>query len=413
MKSARTFGFYTDCAGYGILENLSDGLFVLNRKLVVRLFNAQAERLLARSRTEVVGRRLGEVFPEARRTLFEEKCLHALRNNAFISFEVHFDGESLAGWYDVRVHPFPGGVIVFFQVATERKRREQILTDSESRYKALARNFPNGRIFLFDAALACLVAEGRELEAIPFQDGSAAGRHLSELLSPLMFAELRHSLLEVFHGAARAAEIRFGERTYETTMAPVRDEDGRVSSGLLVVIDISDRKQLENDLRELASRDGLTGILNHRGFWEAAWREFERRARSGGPISFICIDLDDFKLINDAHGHEAGDAVLRAFAGHLERMVRGADVVGRLGGDEFAVLLPGADLAQAGLVADRLVSGLENMRIAGLRMTASAGVAVSAGALPDARNVFREADQAMYQAKLKGKNRYCLVGSCG
>jgi diguanylate cyclase (GGDEF)-like protein len=111
-------------------------------------------------------------------------------------------------------------------------------------------------------------------------------------------------------------------------------------------------------LRELARTDDLTGVLNRRAFFERVDEELRRSARSGEPITLVLYDLDQFKAINDAHGHPAGDAALRSFTELLEQHVRASDAVGRVGGDEFAVLLVGSDETTTQAVLDRISSAL-------------------------------------------------------
>jgi diguanylate cyclase (GGDEF)-like protein len=161
--------------------------------------------------------------------------------------------------------------------------------------------------------------------------------------------------------------------------------------------------------RREAATDPLTGLANRRRFMEQLTIEASRRSRSGRPVAVIVADLDDFKQINDRHGHETGDDVLRAFAGLLRGTVRDIDVAARLGGEEFAVLLPETEGAGAAAVAARLREHLEALNLATgeggpLRVTASFGVASSppferVDELPAA------ADAALYRAKHAGKNR--------
>ena len=113
-----------------------------------------------------------------------------------------------------------------------------------------------------------------------------------------------------------------------------------------------------DELRELARLDDLTGALNRRAFFERLDDELRRAGRTSAPVTLVLCDLDGFKAINDAYGHPAGDAALRAFAELLETNVRSSDSVGRIGGDEFALILVGADAADADRIVDRLSATL-------------------------------------------------------
>jgi diguanylate cyclase (GGDEF)-like protein len=164
-------------------------------------------------------------------------------------------------------------------------------------------------------------------------------------------------------------------------------------------------------LRDLATHDSLTGVLNARAFAEQLTHELDRNRRYSRPMAVLYLDLDNFKTVNDTHGHQTGDAVLRLVADAIRRAVRQADVVGRLGGDEFAVLMPETDGAEADAVAQRLAAGLATAFRGSPAVTASIGVVACAATAntADADDVLRSADQAMYEAKRTGKNRVVKV----
>jgi diguanylate cyclase (GGDEF)-like protein len=163
------------------------------------------------------------------------------------------------------------------------------------------------------------------------------------------------------------------------------------------------------DVAQQAEIDPLTKVANRRGFERSLRIELARTARHGRTCSLVLADLDDFKRVNDAYGHEAGDAVLVAFAARLRESVRESDVVARLGGEEFALVLPEIDLDGALAMAERVRRRLteEPIGTAGSvthRVTASFGVA-EASTATDWSALLRRADAALYVAKGAGKNR--------
>ena len=158
-----------------------------------------------------------------------------------------------------------------------------------------------------------------------------------------------------------------------------------------------------------AATDPLTGLANRRRFTEQLAAEARRRGRSGDPVSLIVADLDDFKGVNDRHGHETGDAVLQAFASVLMQTVRETDLAARLGGEEFAVLLPATDSDGASVLAGRLRSRLASLEVpssAGghVTVTASFGYA-SSPPVERVEDLLAAADSGLYRAKHEGKNR--------
>jgi diguanylate cyclase (GGDEF)-like protein len=168
-------------------------------------------------------------------------------------------------------------------------------------------------------------------------------------------------------------------------------------------------RRTQEDLARLATQDQLTNVLNARAFAERLTQELERNRRYPRPLALLYLDLDDFKVINDSHGHQTGDAVLRLVADAMRSSMRQADVVGRLGGDEFAVLMPETDAQLADAAAKRLAAGLRNVFKGTPSVTASIGVVSCTATDASTDDLLRRADQAMYDAKRLGKDRVVQV----
>jgi diguanylate cyclase (GGDEF)-like protein len=166
--------------------------------------------------------------------------------------------------------------------------------------------------------------------------------------------------------------------------------------------------EANKQLRELSSRDPLTGIRNARAFYEDSDLVARQALRSGTRFSVLFIDIDHFKSINDRHGHEVGDIVLKEIASCLTRHIRETDLLGRIGGEEFLLLLSDTDLAGAKLLAEKLRQKIEDLMpligAARIPITTSIGIAVSRAGHDSIASLKQEADQAMYQAKAKGRN---------
>jgi diguanylate cyclase (GGDEF)-like protein len=162
-------------------------------------------------------------------------------------------------------------------------------------------------------------------------------------------------------------------------------------------------------LRDMSCHDPLTGIWNARAFNETSEQVIREALRYGTPFSALFIDLDHFKLVNDTHGHEAGDMVLKEVAACLAKNSRESDLLGRVGGEEFLMLLPRTDLAGAVLLAEKLRHGIETLRLSfgetRIPVTVSIGVARNQPDHKSIADIKRQADQAMYLAKQGGRNR--------
>lgn len=173
--------------------------------------------------------------------------------------------------------------------------------------------------------------------------------------------------------------------------------------------DITERKHLEQRLKDLATIDDMTQLWNRRYFMQAAEEEFERAQRYGNGFSFLMVDADRFKAVNDEFGHAAGDAVLINLANVMKQSVRKVDVVGRLGGEEFAILLPNTPKAEAINLAERIRKSVEETPAdyAGqtLPITISIGIACFDSQDSHLDQIIQRADKALYQAKNQGRNR--------
>ncbi len=213
------------------------------------------------------------------------------------------------------------------------------------------------------------------------------------------------------YGQVDGMEALIGTRNprWSSLSARLIEVDGRLAH-LLWGFDISTHKQLESQLRELATRDSLTGLLNRRAFLERGTALLDHCRRHAKPCAVLMIDIDHFKRINDRYGHQTGDDSLRACATSIAGALREADILGRLGGEEFAALLPHSSTESAHLVAERIrdaISQLQILSIASepLRITVSIGMAEMAHRDAGIETILAWADQALYRAKATGRNK--------
>lgn len=200
----------------------------------------------------------------------------------------------------------------------------------------------------------------------------------------------------------------------DVAVAPVYDSSGAVAHFVAINSDITQRKEMESELRRLAVTDPLTGVANRRRLMEVGVLEMLRARRSGQGLCVMMLDIDHFKRINDTFGHPAGDAVIQAMSRVCTETVRTVDTVGRMGGEEFAVVLPETECAGALELADRLRERLEQfavLRTEGepIHFTVSIGVAQCVAETPDFAALLGLADQGLYRAKHGGRNRVAVM----
>lgn len=210
-------------------------------------------------------------------------------------------------------------------------------------------------------------------------------------------------------------ELGLLTQTFNDMMAKLRSSQLEIEQDRIRLAEKNEELQQANEiLAQLSITDGLTKLHNHRYFQDHLTREIKRVSRTKAPLALILLDIDDFKMLNDTHGHAAGDEVLVSLAAIMSDSARESDLIARYGGEEFVVLMPNTDLAGAVHLAEKIRMAVESTRLIigdnmkPIEITISVGVAVYSG---NRREFFGEADRALYQAKAAGKNCVIIAGT--
>lgn len=204
-----------------------------------------------------------------------------------------------------------------------------------------------------------------------------------------------------------------GSSYFRIKVYPLKPGSAHPVGTVSIIRDITARRMQEFALMNKAEMDGLTGLLNRNGLMDSLSRLLQEASGTGELVSVLMMDLDKFKSVNDTYGHISGDRVLMLFAEMMRGVLRQKDAVGRIGGDEFAAVLPGVGRAEALAIAERIRTKVEERIIEmeggqSTHFTLSIGVCDSGDVQPEADEMLKCADRAMYEAKRKSRN-CCVV----
>jgi len=302
---------------------------------------------------------------------------------------------------------------------TARKQAERLLRESADRFESLVQNASDIIAVLdADGTLRYLSRSTERVLGTP--PGDFTGQNLARLVHPQDAALVARyfATAGVTPGVSAAMEMRLRHaggswRCFEAIASNLLD-DANVNGIVVNARDITERKELEEQLRQQASHDALTGLPNRTLFADRLQQTLNGARRRDSMVAVLFLDLDGFKLVNDGYGHGAGDDLLILVGQRIQSCLRVTDTVARFGGDEFAVLLPDvASPRQAVRLAGRITRQLHiPFPVAGqeLCVTASIGItyAPAAGRQSSPEELMRQADVAMYRAKAAGKARAIL-----
>lgn len=403
--------------GLSLLAVLPDAVVVLDGEGHVLVANPAAEELAGRPLP--TGSSLdGVMHPDDVEEIRSRAVQRRMHPHDTVEMRV-FRPDGTERWVeavgaDCLDDPAIGGFVVVARDADDQVRTRADLASREALLTAVLEATPDG-VFRLDPDLRIEYASAATAELGGFAPEQIVGRTPEELGYPdELVAAWRAHVEEVFRtGRARVREFLLpapgGPRWIESRVVPEPPVDGVVEHVVAVVRDVDETRAQRLALEAASLEDPLTGLANRRHFLAALERALRRRLRSGRPLAVLYLDLDDFKPVNDAFGHHVGDDVLVVVADRLRRSLRPGDLAARHGGDEFTVLLDEvAGVAGALVVAERVRSAVQEpvaVDRAEVEISVSVGVAVAQGSEAEATALLRRADDAMYEAKRRGRNQ--------
>lgn len=321
-------------------------------------------------------------------------------------------------WFKMRVTPLldePGRVVVSHENVTDLKLAEEELRHSRDQLQVVADNLP-ALVSYIDLGERYRFLNRTYIDWFGMDPHQCLGRKVEEVLSPERYRSVKPYLARALAGEKLSfewQEMHQDEERYFLGSYIPDVRDGKVLGLFGLTADITAQKKLSLELHYRATYDSLTSVPNRAATIEEIERAVSRAERSGQAMAVMFLDVDHFKQINDALGHEAGDDLLKVFAGRLQQVVRKTDTVGRLGGDEFIILAEGlvGGEADAELVAEKVLRIFQTpaeIKSQSITISTSIGIALHVKGQISAEELIAQADTALYRAKAAGRGRYSL-----
>jgi len=404
------------------LASITEAFVTLDRQGCYTYLNQESERLLQKTTSELLGQEAWHGLAPGLAQRLRQQLMSAIETNRRVELEDHFP--SLGKWLEVRAYPFAEGLAVYFRDVTERRRSQEQLMLLET---SVAR--------LNDIVAIAEAGEDPQQEPRIVFVNDAFEQHTgytrSEVLgqTPRMLVDLDPTMsrlqdlvagLQAKRQARTELMIRRKNGAWfwiELEVVSVQTSSDVVTHWVAVGRDITQRKNAEDMIRHLAFYDALTDLPNRQLLLDRLQRALAESARSGQHGALLFIDLDNFKILNDTLGHHMGDQLLQKVAQRLTQSVRKSDTVARLGGDEFVVMVddlstdPEAAAYKARVLAEKVLNTLRDpFQLNGHQhfATPSIGVTSFCRDQSDVGELLKQADLAMYQAKMLGRNTLCF-----
>ncbi|MGB0683959.1 MAG: diguanylate cyclase domain-containing protein [Magnetovibrionaceae bacterium] len=408
----------TDALYRTLIDYMQDGLF-LTKGGIVLFGNQAAYRMLGYPEGELSGVAVPDLIAPYDREWVRDRHMNRIAGgNEPSSYEfdmLKWDGKTtISVVINIGVVDTDGDDVVAvacIKDISESQRLKEKLARSEAELRSIIDHIPDIFYRTDKAGLVEMVSPSVEVN-LGYKVEDVVGRPLTDFyVDPEERAAVVETVMSL-KGKPATVESRLrranGEAAWFATKAFVRlDDDGTYHGVEGISRDITQQKQAEEELREMAGRDPLTHLPNRLVCNQRLERAISRAKRAGNLVALLFLDLDHFKPVNDRFGHNAGDTLLVEIAERLEATVREVDTVGRLGGDEFLIILEGVD--EHPLVtqtADRILRTVERpVSIGGedVRVSASIGIALYPENGNDAEALVRHSDRAMYATKQAGR----------
>jgi diguanylate cyclase (GGDEF)-like protein/PAS domain S-box-containing protein len=399
-----------------IFETIEEGYITTNLEGTITMVNPATCTLLGYKKSDLIGANM-EILYSSRdeRKHFRSALAAEGSVRGFHLTASHKNGSTIIVEANAhRLHDEEGVPVAMegtFRDITARIEAEKILREKEKLYRSFFEN---------NHAIMLLVdpKNGSIVDANPA--ACAFYGHSRKRMRTMHIKDINaQSEKKIYQEMVRATQQKRNYFIFKHKLANGKTRDVEVYSGPImvdgsqllysVIHDITARIRLERKMKRLATTDMLTGIDNRHQFFLRATKELTRAKRYGHPLIVLMLDIDYFKSINDTHGHQAGDVVLKALTTMSIATLRETDIFGRIGGEEFAAVLPETAMESGLQVAERLRKGFSKLKVhsnnSDVTFTVSIGVALARDHDQSIEEIINRSDEALYKAKRMGRNR--------
>lgn len=421
-----------------LVEGVTDyAIYMLDTRGCVVNWNAGAQRTKGYTADEIVGQHFSLFYGAQERMAHipESNLEIAAKTGRFEDEGWRYRKDGSAFWAHVvidAIHDDDGKFIGFAKITrdvTERREQEQQLlrardlAETQSLRMAALSNFLDNIITNIPSCVIVEDAVTREILLVNNRSEKLFGLSKAQLVNKRPLECLSVELGEHFntladialrtegiHQSEQLILTASGERILHTQATKFTGQDARQNYIILIVEDVTDQRAADARIHHMAHHDHLTSLPNRILFRQKLSEALRKDMQSDRQTATLCLDLDNFKNVNDALGHQIGDELLRTISRRLRATLREQDTLARIGGDEFAIVLPsvaGAD--EASVVAQRLIEAIRptvNIEGHNLSVGLSVGIALSTTITNTPEQMLRCADMALYEAKRNGRNRY-------
>jgi diguanylate cyclase (GGDEF)-like protein/PAS domain S-box-containing protein len=414
-----------------VVETAGHGIYITDRDGCIEYVNPALSSFTGYAVDELVGkqpslfksnlmppdyyRRLWKSIQSGR--IWNEEIVNRKKNG-----DVYYALQTIAAFQDE--HEEIEGFVAIQADITERRNLELSLKESEARYRSVVSAMSEG-VVLQDRDGKVIAANESAERILGYPLVAMEGKTSSDPIwkavredgSP--FPGTEHPAVITLKTNQPCSEVVMGLRMPEgkTTWISINSQpiigEGEIEPHAVVTtfIDITERKEREEEIQRISATDHLTSIYNRRKFHEVLATEAARSFRYGSSLSLIIFDIDHFKKINDTYGHDMGDTVLKTISEIVGSLLRASDIFARWGGEEFIILLPHTEIIPAQKLTERIRMGIEQYSFPqAFHVTASFGVTtLSSEDKMDLDGYLKRADRALYRAKNEGRNRVCIL----